>query len=98
MSVKMRQIVEREITTAVVDALLAAGFSLSIDNGDTEAPYSKSRKNILKGMYQTDDEYLPFYDRTDDGPEAHVIRIERLNEFMDRADAHLSKFKAYKVL
>lgn len=40
----------------------------------------------------------PFYDRTDDGPEAHVIRIERLNEFMDRADAHLSKFKAYKVL
>ena len=39
-------------------ALLAAGFSLSIDNGDTEAPYSKSRKDILKGMYQTDEEYL----------------------------------------
>jgi len=42
--------------------------------------------------------WTPFYDRTDDGPEAYVIRIERLNEFMDRADAHLSKFKAYNVL
>ena len=58
MSVKMRQIVEREITTAVVDALLAAGFSLSIDNGDEITAHSKSRKNILNSMYLTDEEHL----------------------------------------
>jgi hypothetical protein len=34
MSVKMRQLVEKEIYTKVIDVLLEAGFGLSVSNGD----------------------------------------------------------------
>jgi hypothetical protein len=63
MSAKMRQEVERKIATAVVETLLAAGFGLSVDNGDNgerefEIKNSKSAKAVLKAMFQTDDEKL----------------------------------------
>jgi hypothetical protein len=63
MGVKMRQLVEREICTAVVDALLAAGFSISVDNGDNsdreyEIANSTDKDAILKAMFLTDDEHL----------------------------------------
>lgn len=60
MSVKMRQKVEREICTAVVDALLAAGFTISVDNGgdSNELSDSSDRVAILAAMFLTDDEYL----------------------------------------
>lgn len=66
MSVKMRQIVEREIYTAVITELLKAGFSLSIDNGDNsgtpdqryEIENSTDKAAILKAMYLTDEDML----------------------------------------
>lgn len=58
MSVKMRQKVEREICTAVVDALLAAGFSIEVDNGDDMTTQSDVRPTILEAMFKTDDERL----------------------------------------
>lgn len=61
MSVKMRQKVEREITTAVVDALLKAGYSLEVDNGDEQIDPTANRESILKSMYQTDEERLYVY-------------------------------------
>lgn len=59
MSVKMRQMVEREIATKVVDVLLAAGFQIQVDNGDDEPPaYSTNREGILADMFLTDEEHL----------------------------------------
>jgi hypothetical protein len=58
MSVKMRQLVEKEIATAVVDALLAAGFSISIDNTDTITKPMTNRSNILKALFLTDEDRL----------------------------------------
>lgn len=60
MSVKMRQMVEKEICTAVVDALLAAGYAISVDNGgdEPEVVSSADRAVILAGMFATDDERL----------------------------------------
>jgi hypothetical protein len=70
----MRQIVEREIVTQVVDSLLKAGFYLSVDNGDnsggTSGPkdswgnfgyelyMSTDRNKILAAMFLTDEDYL----------------------------------------
>jgi hypothetical protein len=59
MSVKMRQEVERKIATAAVDALLAAGFAISIQNGDEDVVVSSTDKTaILAGMFLTDEEKL----------------------------------------
>lgn len=58
MGVKMRQLVEREIATSVVDALLRADFEVGIDNGGDEFELANSvdRDAILKAMFQTDEE------------------------------------------
>lgn len=68
MSIKMRQMVEKEIYTEVINVLLDAGFGLSIDNGDNsggsdtdyefEIHNSKDRAAILKAMYQCDEDRL----------------------------------------
>lgn len=63
MSVKMRQLVENEITAKVVDVLLAAGYGLSVDNGDNngdeyEIKNSHNFAKVLKALYQTDDDRL----------------------------------------
>jgi hypothetical protein len=68
MSVKMRQMVEKKIYTKVIDALLEAGFGLSVDNGDNsggsdsdyeyEIHNSRNRKAILDAMSLTDEDRL----------------------------------------
>jgi hypothetical protein len=58
MSVKMRQEVERKIATAAIQALLKAGFAISIDNGGDTYERSTSEKAILENMFQTDEEHL----------------------------------------
>jgi hypothetical protein len=63
MGVKMRQMVEREISEAIVDALLKAGFEIGVDNGDNsgrdfELPNSVDRKRIFKAMFLTDEDRL----------------------------------------
>ena len=54
----MRQIVEKEIATAIVDSLLAAGFRIEVDNGDEETLPIADRATILKSMFLTDEERL----------------------------------------
>lgn len=63
MSVKMREKVELEIATAVIAAVLGAGYKISVDNGDNsgneyELGHSEDQAAILKAMFQTDDERL----------------------------------------
>jgi hypothetical protein len=54
----MRQIVEHEIAEAVVDALLGAGYRLSTDYGDGESKVTSDRAQILKDLFQGDDDRL----------------------------------------
>jgi hypothetical protein len=60
MSVKMRQEVERKIATAAIDAILAAGFAISIDNGgdEYELAHSTDKDTILKSMFLADEDRL----------------------------------------
>jgi len=58
MGVKMRQLVEREIATAVVNSLLAAGFAISVANGEDEIFSMGNADAVLKAMFLTDDEHL----------------------------------------
>jgi hypothetical protein len=60
-TVRTRIKIENEICTAVVDALLAAGFAIAVDNGDEESKPTTDRAAILEGMFQTDQEHLYAY-------------------------------------
>lgn len=60
MGVKTRQRIERLIVTAVINALLKAGFSITIENGgDTpELTQSTDRAEIISHLFLTDEEYI----------------------------------------
>jgi hypothetical protein len=60
MSVKMRQEVERKIATAAIEAILKAGFSISVDNGgdEYELAHSTDKEQILKSMFLADEDRL----------------------------------------
>lgn len=59
-SVKMRQHVERQIVTAVIDALLAQGFEIAINNGgdEWEVPFTSNRNQLLAHIMLADDDNL----------------------------------------
>lgn len=72
-SVAMRQEVERKIVTSVIKAALAAGYTVSVDNGDNsggeenadgeflfELTGGTKLSQILKAMFLTDEDYLYF--------------------------------------
>ena len=72
MSVKMRQIVECRIAKALVREGLAAGYNITVDNGDNgedecEIELSTNYKDIIAAMFQTDDELLIFRKGDEDG-------------------------------
>ena len=56
----MRQLVEKEIYTQVIDSLLEAGFAIEVHNGeeDPQLPACTNREVILQNMYLTDEDYL----------------------------------------
>lgn len=57
----IRMAMERRIVTRTVDALLAAGFYLNIDNGGGSPELShdtQDRALLLKNLGATDDEFL----------------------------------------
>lgn len=70
MSVVMRQEVEKKIFKQAMKSLLAAGFAVSIDNGDNdgrdyEIKDSTDLAAIVKASYQTDEERV-FVRKPDD--------------------------------
>lgn len=66
MSVKMRQKVEREIATQVITDLLAAGYSLGVNDGEEcTIKHSTDKAAILKAMFTTDEDWLLVYEPED---------------------------------
>jgi hypothetical protein len=58
-SVKMRQEVERKIAEALINQALAAGYQISVDNGeDEESGVWDTSEEILASMFQTDEDRL----------------------------------------
>jgi hypothetical protein len=61
--VAARQRVERKIALAAVDALLAAGYSLGVNDGEEiTLALSKDRKAIAGALFTTDEDYLYIYE------------------------------------
>ena len=58
MSVKMRQKVERKIAQAAITQLLAAGFAISVDNGEDFTPAYTDAAKIERAMFETDEDTL----------------------------------------
>lgn len=62
MSVKMRQMVEREICLQVVASLLEAGYSLGVNDGEEiTIHHSRDAKEIERALFTTDEDYLYVY-------------------------------------
>lgn len=62
MSVKMRQLVEKEIVTEVAASLIRAGFHISVDNGeDKPTPATRNLGRILEALFLTDEDFLIVY-------------------------------------
>jgi hypothetical protein len=59
MSIKLRQELERRIARAAIRGLLAAGFEVSVFDGEEEAlPRTDNPGAILAAMMTTDEDYL----------------------------------------
>lgn len=60
--VAQRQAIELQVVNALLTSALAHGYAVSVDNGGDEFEISDStnREDILKVMFDTDDEYLHF--------------------------------------
>lgn len=71
MSVKMRQLVEKEIVECVVDDALKAGYLLAVYSGEETTERSRRRGIVLKAMMKTDEDYLLF-SRAEDLDDARV--------------------------
>lgn len=56
-----RILLERRIAVSLVNELLAAGFSISIDNGEDETEPSTNVDKILDAMSLTDEDYVHVY-------------------------------------
>jgi hypothetical protein len=57
-AVARRREVEIKIIKATVKALLAAGFTLSVFDGEEEHPRSRNTKALYDNLYNTDDDVL----------------------------------------
>lgn len=61
MPVKLRQRIERNISSRLIRDAIAAGYTVGVDNGEETYEPSKHRKGILDLMFQTDEETLTLH-------------------------------------
>ena len=65
-AVRKRQAIEKAIAVAAIDQLLAAGFSLGVNDGEeTTIHHSKDKSAIVKALFTTDEDYLYVYEAND---------------------------------
>lgn len=62
-----RLMVERAIAERVIDALLSAGYALSVNDGEEETGLTTNRQQVLGFMFQTDEAWL-YATRNDERP------------------------------
>jgi len=68
MSVKLRQELERRIVTQVIESALAAGYQLSVDDGEEiTVKRSIDKEKVLTAMFTTDEDRLWFHKPEDKG-------------------------------
>ena len=73
-AIKQRQKVEQTIARAVVDALLAAGFLLGVNDGEElVVHHTRDRKDILAALFNTDEDYLYVYKDEDKDDPTNVL-------------------------
>ena len=100
MSIKMRQMVEKEIYTKVIDVLLAAGFALSVynsggENNEYEIERSQDREAILAAMYLTDEDRLYVHEAGQEKPHAWVYFVygndgwDVINDYTVNLEKHI---------
>ena len=66
-SVKMRQIVEREIAHQVIDSLLEEGYLLGVNDGEeVTIHHSTNAKAVKAALMTTDEDYIFVYIKGDD--------------------------------
>jgi hypothetical protein len=82
MSVKMRQMVEREIITRLVADALAAGYTLGVNDGEeTTLQRCKDAGQVLSALFTTDEDWLLVYDAT--GKQIGWVRLIYGNDGWD---------------
>jgi hypothetical protein len=109
MSVKMRQMVEREIAQATIKALLDAGFLLGVNDGEeTTIHHSRDAKAIEAAMFTTDEDWLLVNlkgdDRKDPRPQ-HWVRFiygndgwDVINDYSTHLEAWIGKGTAVEAV
>jgi hypothetical protein len=75
MKIERRIALEKRIVRRLVRDLLAAGYSISVNNGgdENEIPYSRDYSQIAAALFATDDEHL--LTRRPDGHNSFVYLV-----------------------
>jgi hypothetical protein len=61
-AVVARKAIEKRVITEAIDQLLAAGFSLGVNDGEeTTLKHSVNKKHVLRALFTTDEDYLLVY-------------------------------------
>lgn len=81
-AIAIRQVVERTIAARVVLDAIAAGYSLTVNNGGDKNEISPTQEadTVLRAMFATDDEHL-FFSR--DGKQAGFVYFVYGNDGTD---------------
>lgn len=97
MSIRMRQFVERHVIGTLVTDLLAAGYSITVDNGENEeVTKSTSYTAIMNALDTTDEDFLRVFKREasqgwvrciygNNGPDVISDYTTNLERFMKRS-------------
>jgi hypothetical protein len=55
---RRRIAVERQIVTALIDRALAEGYELSVDDGDSQHPWTTNRAEVIDNIMEADEDRL----------------------------------------
>jgi len=56
--VRERVAIERRIVTALIDRALAEGYELSVDDGDSQHPWTTNRTEVIDNIMEADEDRL----------------------------------------
>lgn len=93
-AIRQRQQVEQTIARAVVDALLKAGFSLGVKDGEKIVlHHSKNEAKLLDALFNTDEDYLFVYVKS--GRPDYWVRFVYGNDGWDVINDYTAHLEPY---